>query len=170
MQYKLYALIILPALFFLLAPGPGLAETGEGTEITSRDMTYTGPDNIVVFTGDVHVVRPDFELWSQELHVHLKPGAEGEDASGPGGDENIEKIIARKEVRIQGEGREGFCNLLTYYPDVEEVHMEEDPKLVEGRNTVEGELIILNLKENTSRVKGGDKKRVRVIFHPDEEE
>ncbi len=143
-----------------------------GTEITSEEMTYTGTKNLIVFTGEVYVLRSDFELWSDKLYVYLKAGADQDPAAaGAGSDDNIEKIVAEGGVRIKGDGgREGRSELLTYYPDTEIVRLEEGPILIEDRNTVEGEVIILNLKENTSQVLGGDEKRVRVLFYSDENE
>ncbi|WP_291318630.1 LptA/OstA family protein [Desulfonatronospira sp.] len=169
MQLRFFSFILALALTAqFMVPVNIQAEDDKGTEITSRDMTFKGRENLVVFSGDVYVRRPDFELWSDKLYVHLKSGAGMDEATPESGeDENIEKIIAQGEVRIQGDGREGRSGLLTYYPDTEVVELEQDPKLIEGRNTVEGEKIVLNLKDNTSRVYGSDARRVRVIFHSD---
>ena len=170
MQYKLFSFILAVALTAIFLCSVSVqAENDKGTEITSRDMTFKGRDNLVVFSGDVYVRRPDFELWSDKLYVYLKSGA-GMEGTAPeaGEDDNIEKIIAQGGVRIQGEGREGRSGLLTYYPDTEIVELEQEPRLIEGRNTVEGEKIVLNLKDNTSRVYGSEERRVRVIFHADD--
>ncbi|WP_291321609.1 LptA/OstA family protein [Desulfonatronospira sp.] len=166
---KRFTILLLPAVLFLLCI-PVHARNNACTEITSTDMTFKGRENLVVFSGDVYVLRHDFELWSDELYVYLKHGTEINESSVEGDHENIEKIVARGQVRIQGDGREGRSGLLTYHPDTEVVEMEQDPMLIEGRNTIEGEKIVLNLKDHTSQVFGSDAKRVRVIFHPDEDE
>jgi len=132
------------------------------TDITSDKMTFAGQDNLVVFTGNVHVVRPDFDLRSHELHVFLKPGQED---GAPGQQESIEKILALGDVRIESDGRKGYSNQLTYFPDTGIARLEENPRLIEGQNSVEGKTIILNLNDNTSEVLSGPDKRVRVIFH-----
>ncbi len=172
MPYKFFSFILLFALTAVFLEAAGVqAENGKGTEITSRDMTFEGRENLVVFSGDVYVRRPDFELWSDELYVHLKSETDMDETSPEAGeDDNIEKIVAQGNVRIQGEGREGRSGFLTYFPDTEVVELEQDPRLIEGRNSVEGEKIVLNLRDNTSRVYGSEEKRVRVIFHPDGEE
>lgn len=172
MKYKIFSFILVFALATIFLEDASVqAENDKGTEITSRDMTFKGKENLVVFSGDVYVRRPDFELWSDELYVYLKSETDGDETSPEAGeDDNIEKIVAQGEVRIQGSGREGRSGLLTYFPDTEVVELEQDPKLIEGRNTVEGKKIVLNLKDNTSRVYGSEEKRVRVIFHPDGDE
>ncbi len=172
MHYKIFSFILVFALTAIFLDAASVqAENDKGTEITSRDMTFKGKENLVVFSGDVYVRRPDFELWSDELYVYLKSEADVDETSPDAGeDDNIEKIVAQGEVRIQGNGREGRSGLLTYYPDTEVVELEQDPKLIEGRNTVEGEKIVLNLGDNTSRVYGSEEKRVRVIFYPDGDE
>ena len=136
------------------------------TDISSDKMTYTGQDNLIIFSGNVHVVRPDFQLWSRELHVYLKPGQGMEPADQQ---ENIDKILAMGNVRIQSERRKGYSDLLTYLPDTGEARLEGNPRLQEDQNSVEGETIILNMNKNTSEVLGGPGKRVRVIFHTDSE-
>lgn len=141
-------------------------DLGGSTDIVSDKMTYSRQDNIVIFSGNVHVVRPDFELWSDELQVFLKQ-EQVEDAGDQ--QENIEKIVASDQVRIQSEQREGFSDLLTYYPQTGVARLEKNPRLVEGQNSVEGETIVLNMKDNSSEVLGSTDKRVRVIFHSDEE-
>ncbi|EFI33617.1 OstA family protein [Desulfonatronospira thiodismutans ASO3-1] len=163
-----YILVCVLAALFLYPAGIQ-AENDKGTEITSRDMTFKGAENLIVFSGDVYVRRPDFELWSDKLYVYLRSDADmDETAPEAGEDDDIEKIVARGQVRIQGEGREGRSGLLTYYPDTEIVELEQDPRLIEGKNSVEGEKIVLNLKDNTSRVYGSEERRVRVIFHSDD--
>ncbi len=158
-------------LFFLVlysnSPASGQKEDqNHPTDITSDKMTYAGRDNLVVFSGNVHVLRPDFELWSAELRVFLKPGQEDD---SPDQQENIEKIVATGNVRIKSDGREGYSDLLTYFPDEGIARLEKNPRLVENQNSVEGEIIILNMTDNTSEVLGGPDKRVRVIFHSEPE-
>ncbi len=137
------------------------------TDISSDKMTYTGQNNLIVFSGNVHVVRPDFQLWSRELHVFLKPGQSMEPADQQ---ENIEKILAMGDVLIQSGSRKGYSDLLTYLPDTGEARLEGNPRLEEHQNSIEGETIILNMSKNTSEVLGGPDKRVRVIFHTDSED
>ena len=160
--FLFYLFICLSSTFVLAAQD----SRNQTTDITSDRMTYTGQEYLVIFAGNVHVVRPDFELWSHELHVFLKPAHEND---SPGQQENIEKIMARGDVRIRSDNREGHSDLLTYLPDTGIARLEGSPRLVEGQNSVEGETIILNMSDNTSEVLGGPEKRVRVIFHSESE-
>ncbi|MFO7728525.1 MAG: LptA/OstA family protein [Desulfonatronovibrio sp.] len=165
---KISAIFLLLIFAFFSVPIPLAAQEDidGSTDIVSDKMTYSGQDNIVVFSGNVHVVRPDFELWADELRVFLKEGQMEDDREQQ---ESIEKIVASGKVRIQSEQRQGFSDLLTYYPQTGVARLEENPRLVEDQNSVEGETIILNMKDNTSEVLGGADKRVRVIFHSDGE-
>lgn len=164
---KIYVFLLFLFVFF---PGPASLAAQENmngsTDIVSDKMTYSGQDNEVVFSGNVHVLRPDFELWADELRVFLKQGQIEEAREQQ---ENIEKIVASGQVRIQSEQREGLSDLLTYYPQTGVARLEGNPRLVEDQNSVEGQTIILNMKNNTSEVLGGTDKRVRVIFHSDAE-
>ncbi|WP_028574080.1 LptA/OstA family protein [Desulfonatronovibrio hydrogenovorans] len=161
---KNFLFLLITGLTSFLFALPAMAEQRSATDITSDKMTYAGQENIVIFSGNVHVVRPDFELWSNELHVFLKPDQD----SGQAGDDqqdNIEKIIAKGDVLIKSENREGRSQTLTYHPDHETARLEGNPVLLENQNSVEGEVIILNMQDNTSEVLSGPSRRVRVIFH-----
>lgn len=155
----------------LWAFAPALAENrlqDQITDITSDKMTYTGHDNIVIFSGNVHVIRAELELWSDQLHVHIKPqNAEQDEADQQ---DNIEKIIARGNVRIKSMNREGKGELLTYNPDTGQATLEGNPVLMEDKNRVEGEIVLINMLENTSEVLGGPDRRVRVIFYSESEQ
>ena len=150
-----------------IAPKP---DKNVETRITSDQLTYTAEKQLVVFDKNVHVVRPDFELWAERITVYLKPPkdkkAAGEGSTIPGmsaGD--IDRIIAERNVRMKSEaGRSGTCAKATYTLDNGVLLMEGDPRLTDGENTITGETIRYFTEENRSEVMGGSKKRVEAVF------
>ncbi|WP_462324819.1 LptA/OstA family protein [Desulfoplanes sp.] len=147
------------------------------TTITSDDMTYDPDSNRVSFSGEVHVARKDFQLWSEKLFIHFvgqqnRGSSSAVEGTDPGRDlSDVKKIIAVHNVRLESQGKKGFCGKATYFQDQDMLQMEDEPRLEDGKNQIMGEIIKLYIKDNRSEVIGG-KKRVEAIFYsrPDQVE
>ena len=130
------------------------------TRITSDQLTYLAEKQLVIFDKNVHVVRPDIEIWADRITVYLKPPKgdaqkkEGEKGGMPAGMAagDVDRIVAERNVRMKSENRNGV------------LLMEGDPRLTDGENTVTGETIKYFTEENRSEVMGGSKKRVEAVF------
>jgi len=141
------------------------------TKITSDKMIYQSKTNKVIFEGDVYVWRQDFELWADKLFVYFKAKKETgskvqgstQELFGPDSGD-IDKIVAEGRVHFIRQDKKGECARITYDPKTEEIKMEGNPRLIEGKNEICGQVIILNLKDNTSEVIGNSKQRVQAIF------
>ena len=113
---------------------------------------------LVIFDKNVHVVRPDIEIWADRITVYLKPPKgdaqkkEGEKGGMPAGMAagDVDRIVAERNVRMKSENRNGTCAKATYTMDDGVLLMEGDPRLTDG--------------ENRSEVMGGSKKRVEAVF------
>lgn len=156
-------------LFFLLLAlaSPVWAAESVPVKITSDSMQYTQKGDQVVFSGAVHVIRQEIELWSDTLTVLLekKEGAKNATQSAVDTQGSIKTIIAQGNVRIKADnGRSGNCGKATYDAAQELLTMEDKPVLMEGQNKIQGEIIKLYVKENRSEVIGG-KGRVEAIFN-----
>ena len=144
------------------------------TRIVSDKMTYFADKQQIIFEKDVHVLRPDFELWADRLTVYLKPapkkdgkdGKEGKTGGMPEGMAagDVDKLVAEKNVRMKSENRTGTCSKATYTVDNGVMTMEGDPHLTDGENTITGEVVRYFTQENRSEVEGGAKKRVEAVF------
>lgn len=140
------------------------------TRITADKLTYTADKQQAVFETNVHVVRPDMQLWSDRLIVHLKPAGAKSEAKPQGGlpesmgGGDLDKLVADGNVRMSAEGgRTGTCARATYTADDAVLRMTGDPRVSDKENTVTGEEIIYYTRENRSEVRGG-KKRVEAVF------
>lgn len=151
---------------------PPKADTNVETRITAQQLTYLADKQRVMFEKNVHVQRPDFELWADKLTVYMKPpqkktqkqknASNGLPEGMATGD--VDRIVAEHNVRMEREGRSGTCNKATYTMDNGVLLMEGNPRLTDGDNTVTGEVIRYYTNENRSEVLGGAKKRVEAIF------
>ncbi len=141
------------------------------TKIESDSMRYDQSAGTVVFEGKVHVDRPDFQLWSNQLTVHFSPQAKGaskdQKAAGqslPADAGKIEKIVAAGAVRIERDGKVGTCGTATYLVQEGLFSMEGEPVLKDGANIVTGKVVKLFFKDNRSEGLGGEGQRVQATF------
>jgi len=131
------------------------------TTITSDRMDYDANAQTLVFLGNVHVKRPDFELWSEKMTVYLDKSGKTTDSAAPSSTAgmeagNIERIVAEKNVRLKSENNTGTSDKATYYAKEDKFVMEGNPILKDNKqNTVTGTRIVHFLSSNRSQVIGG---------------
>lgn len=134
------------------------------TDITADKMTYSQQQNTVVFTGNVVVTRPDFTLTAKKLTVELQETGSEKSMAERGDRERIKRILASGSVHVMQEGKEGFCEDAVYDAATNTIVMRGDPRLVDGKNTIEGAVIRFDLTQNTSIVEGSGSERVKAKF------
>ncbi len=151
------------------AASPSGLDTNVQTRIAANKLTYQAEKRLVVFEGNVHVNRPDFDLRSNRLTVYLKPAqADKKSASAavPGleaGD--VDRLVAQGSVIMtEPGGRSGTSDKATYTTGDGVLVMEGNPRLTDGENTITGETIRYYTQQNRSEVIGGSKKRVEAVF------
>jgi lipopolysaccharide export system protein LptA len=162
MRAMLLTLTIL-ALAGLAAPaGAAEAETVP-IEVTSDTMHYNPGEQEVVFKGEVHVARPDFQIWASTITIRFsgRGGADNATSFNPG---EIEKIVAEQNVRLEHEGRTGTCSRAIYDVNRGMLRLEGNPVLRESKNSITGKTIRFWLDSNRSEVVGGDDQRVNAVF------
>jgi lipopolysaccharide export system protein LptA len=145
---------------FLLPPESSAAprsKTGVPTTIYSNSMEYSATGQTVIFLDNVHVIRPDFELWTKKLTVYLKKkSAETASSSASGGMDagDMDRLVAEGAVRLKSEDRLGQCEKATYFVDSDKVVMEGSPVLKDPDTTIQGSIITHFLEANRTQVGG----------------
>jgi lipopolysaccharide export system protein LptA len=148
--------------------------------ITAARLEADQKERVITFSGQVKATYGDNILYAEQLRVYYeppppgpKPGAaaqtpEKKEASPLGelGGEKINRIVASGGVRfVQGEkvatGREA-----TYYRARDEVVLVGNPQVWSAENTLKGERIIFNLKNNHVVVESSARKRVEAHLYP----
>jgi lipopolysaccharide export system protein LptA len=159
--------------FVIVNVCPGWAQQGEKKpiHITSDAMYYTHAKDQVRFKGQVHAVRENFQIWAKELTVFLGQGQGKAKGTGLGltGGQDIDHLLAKGDVRLKEGDRKGFCQRAWFYPDQGLLRMEGSPRLEEDKNSVQGTIIKLYLRDNKSEVIGGDEGRVDALFYSTDE-
>lgn len=148
---------------------------GNATQIDSQKMVYNRQDKIINFYGQVHVVRPDFQIWCQEMTVFLKKGQEKkqpEDGKKQSlvGKREIEKIIAQKDVRMLWNERQAQSDEAIFDTTKQIITLKGNVLVKEGMNKIQGQVAQFFLKEDRSEIRGGENERVKAVFYPGSQE
>ena len=111
----------------------------------------------VKFIGHVIVRRGDVTLYAHEVLVIYLQGK---------GD--IEEIAASGEVRIIQNERIATAERATLYQKEGKIVLAGSARLLQGKDSIEGEEITVLINEEKSIIKAPQGGRVNAIFHPSE--
>lgn len=163
-------LFLLILLLVSLYPSAFAAPVGEASSTLSALGKESLPINIVSdrleaddmakkvnFIGHVIVRRGDVTLYAHEVLVTYLQGK---------GD--IEKIIASGEVRIIQNERIATAERATLFQKEGKILLTGAARLLQGKDSIEGEEITVLINEEKSIIKAQQGGRVQAIFHPNE--
>lgn len=164
------------AVALLMATTPVPAQVGKGydtslpIEITADSLEVQQDANVAIFRGSVDAVQGELNLRADQLTVHYKANAEGENAI-----RLIEAVgtvfLSSPEEMAQGE--KGLYNI-----EADTVELFGSVVLTRGNNVIRGNHLIMNLITGESRMLGGvkgttgansetgDDGRVKALFVP----
>ncbi|BDQ36286.1 hypothetical protein SYK_06460 [Pseudodesulfovibrio nedwellii] len=128
-------------------------------KISSDRMTYDESGKVVSFVGNVVAEHGQLTLWANNLSAYLSSKS-GKKFTA----DSVDRIIAEGDVKAQKGTAEGTCGKLTYFVNDQLLQMEQNPLLQDGPNSLTGEIIKFNIKDNRSEVVGGKGQRVKAIF------
>lgn len=153
----------------VMLAGPALAQAparslGEGPiEISAADQDLREAEGVVVYTGDVNVVRGGVRLRSDRLEAYF--------GRGETGGQELQRIVVEGEVYYVTEaeiarGDRGVYDLL-----VNTIELTGSVVLTRGCNVSTGERLFVRISEGEARLTGGgggENQRVRSVFFTDE--
>ncbi|MBP3730576.1 MAG: lipopolysaccharide transport periplasmic protein LptA [Mailhella sp.] len=148
-----------------------LPVSSEGpVDVTSDAMVYNSDKNTVVFKGNVEAVRGEFKMWSELLTIYL--ASDGKEKSGDNsssltsamGGNDVDRIVAEKNVRFENGTQHGSASKATYFARPNTLVLEGSPVLHDGDNSISGNVIRYFVNENRSVVEGAPQRRVHAIF------
>jgi outer membrane protein assembly factor BamD len=132
-------------------------DTGQPIDITSDRVETYSKENLVVFKGNVIARQKDVVIYADRLEAVII-----EDGKG------IERVVANGNVKIQQGGRTANCQNAVFYNLDQKVVLTGDPKVWEGDNTVSGDEIIFDIKQDRVEVKGGQGEGGKARIYPGE--
>ena len=164
-------------LFGLIFPSPLVSEALkkeiEWSEpkpliIKSKVLEVNNEQKVVTFEGDVNAETDDFVMECQKMLVYYDSLPTQESAGKV--KTRITKIVATGQVKInRANGGMATAEKAVYYQNDEEVILTGNPVVKQGNDFVEGDRIIVFIKENRSIVESSEDKKVRAIIFPEPE-
>ncbi len=134
-RYRLF-LPLLFAVFPLLAPAQGAADTERVTVITSDSLLFDYGKQFAIFKGNVVVVDPGLRLTSQEMTVFF-------DA-----EDQVDRIVAKGGVVIQMDEINTRSGEAIYHVKTGQIILDDKPQVSQGRSVLQAERIIYWRLEN----------------------
>ncbi len=182
-RHRFLALAGLLVMFWAVSPpAHGAAPKKEEGEIPLRinaaRLEADKIKGIIIFSGQVKAVYGDSTLYSDQLWIYLetkpeqpkgavKPPQEKAEQSplGDMGGEQIDRIVAKGNVRMVQEDRVATGDEAIYYKKRDEVVLTGNPQVWRAENTLKGERIIFNLKTNKVLVESSPQRRVEALLY-----
>lgn len=134
--------------------------------ITSETLEIDDAQKVVSFIGNVDAAKEDFRIQSEKMTVYYTSSSSKKGIIDREGTK-IDKIVALGDVRITREGGGlATAEQAVYFDDEEKVVLTGNPMVKQGGDFVEGNRVILFLKEKRSIVEGSKAKKVRAVISP----
>lgn len=145
--------VLITALTVYAAPAARKATSGQPITIKSNELSADNKGKVAVFSGKVVAKQGDVTIFCDRMTVHYG-AVQGE----------VDKIEADGNVRIVQENRTGVASHALYDSKEGKVVLTGGtPKVMQGADTVSGEIITYYIDDERSSVSGG---RVEATIHP----
>jgi len=137
--------------------------------IKSESLVVDDSTKLVTFEGNVSAQRQDFTIDCDKMLVYYKNSAENRPTGNTLGSK-ITKIVAEGHVRIRRKvAGEALARHAEYYEGEDKVVLTGDPMVKQGSDFVQGDRIIIYLKQGKSIVQGSSQKKVKAVIYPKKE-
>lgn len=133
--------------------GGGAYDTTQPVEVSADELSITQEDGNAIFTGNVVIVQGTMRMAAQEVRI-LYSTAEGNTAG------SIDVIQASGGVTLVTAAEEAEANEAEYSVEGGQIIMLGDVVLNQGRNTLAGDRLTVDLNAGTGRLQGN----VRTTF------
>ena len=144
-------------------------QSGEPMEITSSRMEAFNEKQLVVFSGNAVVKQGNSVLKSDQLFLYYKKepdkkyqtGAVEKDRMG-----DLDRIEAKGNVSLTQGERIATGDDAIYLRESNKITLTGNAVLIEGKNSIKGDRVIIFLNENRGIVESNSQKQVKAIIYP----
>lgn len=151
----------------LFAPA-GPAGAKAPIEIASDRMVANTVEKWADFLGSVVATQGTFSMTSDALRIYY----EGELMNAPAGEpvqEKIKKLEATGRVHIVSDRYTADAERAEYVPATDVLTLSgANSRVVSGKNTLTGSIIVMNRSEGKALVEGKGVERVKAVFYQEE--
>jgi lipopolysaccharide export system protein LptA len=146
-------------LAFGLVCSANFAQAADTVNVTADQMEIIDAEHLTIFKGNVVAVRPKDQIQSDEMVVTSK------DEKQPDGTmKSVTDLLdAKGHVTITTKTQTITGNLAKFYVQLDKLEVTGNVLVVEGKSTIKGEKLNVDLKTNHLQMSGG---RVSTHFVP----
>ena len=130
-------------------------DTNQPIEITAQQLEAIQQQRQSIFTGHVVAKQGDMTLTADKLTIFLLEK-----------DDQVDRLEAVGSVKVVQLDRVATANQAVFYQGTEKLVLSGDAVVVQDKNKVSGDEIIIYLKENRSVIKSPESGRVRAVIVP----
>ncbi len=168
-------IIFLFLYFILLRTSPVYANkisSNSTVKIKADRAIYFYKQHKVKFLGHVYLTKGYIRIKCREVIFFLKKDIGHRrkssflSASNISTKNNLEKIIAKGNVHIFLQNREGIADEVDYNLTTDIITLIGNVLLTQDNNEIKGDRLIINLGANTSEILPSKGKQVEIIFYP----
>ncbi|MCP4023401.1 MAG: hypothetical protein GY729_16270 [Desulfobacteraceae bacterium] len=140
-----------------------LSENGQ-MHIVSDKMVAKQDSQMVEFSGNVKVTRPDFILNADNIKLFLNSNDNAKDTQS-----RVKKIVCEGNVHYTARKEEAFADKAVYTAkDQVLILTGTSPKIKIGADYISGKKITYFRKQGKAIVEGSAEKRVEALYNPEE--
>jgi len=176
--YSVWALTFILSTFFLTiclyagdTTGDGDSRTDSSDEkirITAERLISDSEARFAEFRGNVKATQGDTVITADQLKIFYKSDSKGE-AGGSPGEESIDKIVAKGNVKIHFENRVAVGQHAVYTTENRVLVLSgAGSKVISGTNYISGEKITYHRTDGKIVVEGSSNKQVEAVIHSGE--
>ncbi len=139
-----------------------LVEIAAEVRVTADSLVFDYRAGELFYRGNVNISQGDVSISAESLSILFEPGASG----------SLRSVKAEGDVRVRRGNETATGDLATYDPEAQTIVLSGAARIGSGPNSIEGEQVIVQLREQRTIIEGGtdkrtgEKKRVRAIIDP----
>ena len=122
-------------------------------KITSDKLEIIRADNLSIFSGNVHALEGNLEIWSEKLII-----------TSSDDEKIIEKVDALNNVKIFRDELYIEGNKAKYDPIMNTLIVFGEVKVRQNENFILCDEIVVDLKKSSSIMRGGSTNRVKALI------
>lgn len=126
-------------------------------EVTSERMEGFSAPRRVLFSGNVVATQADVVIYADQMTVFFSDN-----------EQEVTRILAQGRVRIVQGDRIATGEQGVFHRDQEMIVLTGNPRVHQGKDSIEGDEITVYLRDERSLVKSREGAPARAIFHPRE--
>ncbi len=138
-------------------------KSDEPIHITSDRMVVSQKTRTIAFEGHVVVKQGKLTITGKRLTIYAAKAGKLKKKDIV---EQIDRIEIVGDVRVAQEDKVATAGKAVFYNHSQKIILSDHPRIIQGKDQIQGALITLYLQEERSVIEGSDQQPVEAVLHP----